>query len=599
MNNQNRFRQLFALLCVAAPLAFTACGGGENNGGTTTGDAGAPVQGDWVIIHSTADPEDMRELVATDASQQEIISYIYDRLMIPNWETLEPMPWLADSLPVVSADHLTYDFRLKKNAKFSDGQPVTGNDFIFTLKAIKNPEIKNAGPLAGYYERVKSAELINGDPYHIRFTMREPYFLAADYLGGLFAMPKHILDPQNLTDKMSFDELNSGKSTNPVIQQFADWYQSSDKAFKKEILVGSGPYMFDSYKQYDNITLVRNPNYWNKGNKYGTTYPDKIIWKTIQENVAAVNALRAGEIDVIPTMPKVLYKQQKPQFPGRNITPAEYDFPSYNYVGYNQKKPLFQDKLVRQALARAINREEIVNNVYFGFARAIQSPIFYKRPECDTTIPIIKYNLEEAKKMLADAGWSDSDGDGILDKVINGQKTDFKFTIMLTTASKPTVDQIAQIFISELKKIGIEASTKSLDWAIFLKNTRAGDYDAYIGGWAMDITEGDNYQLFHSKSIGAGSNYVFWRNPTADSLIQAIRTEFDKTKRFEITKQFQQVFNEDQPYNLLVSSKFTGGYSSRYQNVTWYAPRPCFLANTWWVPLTAQKYKAQQPVAMN
>lgn len=601
MNKQNRFRQLFALLCVAAPLAFIACGGGDNNGGTTTtGDAGAPVQGDWVIIHTSADAEDIRQLVSTDASQQEIITYIYEPLIQTNWETLEPMPWLADTLPIVSSDHLTYDFRIRKNATFSDGHPVTGNDFIFTLKAIKNPYITNAGPLAGYYSRVKSVDLIDNDPYRIRFTMSEPYFLAADFLGELFAMPKHVWDAKALTDKMTFEELNAGDTKkNPAIREFATWYQSSENAYNKERMIGSGPYMFDSHTQYDKVVLIRNPKYWNKDNKYGKAYPDKIIWKTVQDFNGALNSLRAGNIDVMPFIPPIMYDQNKSNFPNRQLSPAEYDYPTYNYIGYNLKREIFNDKKVRQALARTINRTEIIKNVYRGYAIPIQSPVFYKRPDCDTTIPIIQYNLEEAKQMLSQAGWNDTDGDGILDKSINNKKIDFKFTLMISTANKPINDPISLIYLSELKKIGIEVSTTSLDWSTFLKNTREGNYDAYLGGWATGVTEGDHYQLFHSNSIGSGSNYVGWNNVTADSLISAIRTEFDRDKRFEMNKRFQQLFFDEQPYNLLVSRKQTGANSNRYQSVVWYAPRPCFLANMWWVPLTAQKYKAQQPVAMH
>jgi peptide/nickel transport system substrate-binding protein len=582
-------------------LAAVSCKSGRT-GGTTVVPAGAkPVDGDWVVIHDLADPESLNPITSSDASAAEIDAYIYETLTFTDPFTLETIPWIADSLPLVSPDHMSYEFRLRKDVTFSDGTPVTGKDFIFYLKVIKNPRLEDAAPLRGYYDRVDSAILVDGDPYRLRVVMREPYYLGDQWAGGLTALPKHVWDPEGMTDKMSFKELNVDDSLtkkNEYIQKFADSFKDVEKGMSKKYLVGSGPYVFDEWRRNERVTLVRNPHYWKKGDPLAAAYPDKLMWRSINDFNAALVSLRAGDLDVMPKMEKVQFSRVKDDLPGLGLKSVVYDYPGYTYIGYNAERPLFKDKLVRQALAHAINRDAIIDKIYFGMARPVESPIFYKRPECDTTLPVYKYDLALAKKMLADAGWTDSDGDGILDKVIDGKKTPFKFTVLLNSGNQARM-QMAILFVNELKRIGIDASTTSLDWAIFLKNTRDKEYDAYVGGWAMSPVEGDLYQIWHSKSAEkGGSNYVSFRNQRVDELIEQIRGEFDFTKRLALYKEMQEVIHDEQPYNFLVSERWTGAYSDRFQNVQFFAPRPCYNPGWWWAPKGAQRYGATPAVAM-
>ncbi|HVZ39181.1 MAG TPA: ABC transporter substrate-binding protein [Candidatus Kapabacteria bacterium] len=598
-----RFRHAAISLGALALLAFTAvsCGrGNKGQSGEAQGPVGDPVNGDWVIIHDLADPESLNLITASDATSQEIFNnYMYDALYFLDPFKLELTPWVADSMPVVSPDHLTYDIVLKKTAKFSDGQPVTGEDFIFYLKMIKNPLILKAAPLRGYFTRLKSLELVNGDKYHLRATMNEPYYLADQFIGGLYAFPKHVWDPTNQSDKISWAELNDGSADkNPAAKCLADEINDNAKGFDKKYLVASGPYMFNSFERNAKLELVRNPNYWNKDNIYGKAYPDKIIYRTITDQNSAVSAMKNGEIDMYPVMEKVNFHNEEKKLPEFGMKPAVYDYPAFTYIGYNEHNEKFKERNVRMALSLLMDRDALIKTVYFGLARPVQSPIYYKRPEYDSTLAEIKFDPEAAKKLLDAAGWIDSDGDGIRDKVIDGKKTDFTFEILLNTGNKRR-EATALIFIDALRKVGISAKTMSLEWATFLQKTRDGDYDAYVGGWAESPQEGDLYQIWHSKSAEqGGSNYIKYSNPAVDSLIEKIRGEFDFAKRKEMYVQIQKHLYEDQPYTFLTAEKLTGAYSQRFQNVQFFAPRPCYNSAWWWSPLSAQKYKAAAPTAM-
>lgn len=590
-------------IVVLMAAGAAACGRkGGNNGSNAGGEAGNPVAGDWVVIHSLSDPDALNYLTSTDAGAQEIFNFMYESLTTTDWESLEPIPVLADSLPRISDDKLSYEFRIRKEAHFADGKPVTAADFIFFLKALKNPYVVNAAPTRGYYARVDRAEMIDNDPYRLRVVMNEPYYLGHQWAGNLLAMPKHLWDPKGLTDKMSFDELNQNDPKhNPIIREFADWFQDVEKGRDKKFLIGSGPYVFEQWIRNDRVVLVRNENYWWASEpRYGRRYPDRIVWKTVNDMNAALSSLKSGDLDFMENIEKVQFNQVKKNLGSFNLDSAVYDYPSYIYVGYNEDKPMFADKVVRNALAHAINREAIIKSIYFGYAIPVQSPILRTREEYDKTIPLIPYDLNKSKQLLAEAGWIDTDKDAILDKVINGRKTPFRFQILINQGNERR-KQVALIFVQELKKLGIEASAQSIDWALFLNRTRDGDYDAFIGGWAMDVLEGDMYQIWHSKSAErGGSNHVKFRSARVDELIQQIRNEFDYAKRKLHYTEIQKIIHEEQPYNFLVAEKLTGAKHKRFQNVAFYAPRPCYVAAWWWVPKEAQKYtpSGAKPTAM-
>ncbi|MCB0710873.1 MAG: hypothetical protein KDD67_00935 [Ignavibacteriae bacterium] len=600
--------RLIALFAFVLPsILLVACGGDlepskKNTPAIPASEAGEPVTGDWVVIHNLSDPQSLNYLTSTDASASEINGYIVETLTLTDWRTLETIPWIAEELPVVGADLMSYDFRIRKGITFSDGEPLTGENFIFYLKTMKNPFIVNAAPQRTYYARVDSAELIDGDPYHLRVVMAEPYYLGDQWAGGLVAFPKHVWDPEGKTDAISFKELNGTDSiTNPYVKEFAEFFQDPQKAFDPKFLIGTGPYIFEQYRQNDRVVLKRNDNYWYSSNEWGKAWPDKVVWLTINDQNASLSALKSGDIDFVPRLAPIQYKYEKSRFERNDLIPCEYDYPAYSYIGYNEEKPIFSDKLVRKALAYAIDRKTIIDNVYFGYATPVQSPIYLKRPEYDTTIKIIDFDLEKSKEILDQAGWKDSDGNGIRDKVIDGKKTDLTFKILLNSGNAQR-KQMALIFIDALRKIGVTATTDELDWSVFLDRTRDGEYDAYIGGWAMGVTEGDMYQLWHSESSkNGGSNYVRFRNPELDRIIETIRGTFDFDQRKVLYKEAQRIIDDEQPYNFLVASLFLGGVHKRFQNVEFFAPRPCYSAAWWWVPKGEQKYttSTNQVVALN
>ncbi len=596
-NNYKIITSILALVFFTFLLSFNSCG--KNNKNTSDDkklddqtlaavDTGSAVGGDWIIIRELADAQGLNPVTTNDASADEIDSYIYETLNNVDQETFELIPLLSD-LPTISDDHLTYTYHLKKNIFFSDGQPMTGEDVVFNMKAIKNPFADDAA-LRNYFEMVKKAEIDPSDPYTVRIIMSKPYWRALYSNGSFRICPKHVLDPQGLTDKMTWEELGDMKAAknNPNVQKFADFLNSQEVAREPKYVLGSGPYMLESWKTGQAITLKRNPKYWDA--QHTPAYTNKIVFKTIQDNSASVVSAKNKEVDAMFVVsPTDFYKnlENAAQFDLLKAKPTE---PTYTYLGWNETNVLFKDAKVRMALSYCVDRKDIIDKVLYGDAVPIQSHIYFKNTKLlNTDLPPIPFDLEKAKQLLAEAGWKDNNGDGVLDKVIDGKKVDFKFTFLIL--NNPIRKQVLLVVIDALKKVGIQADLQELEWSVYLDKTKKHEYDATYGAWQLSVTPEDPYQIWHSSQAqGEGSNYISFINAQSDSMIEAYRNEFDEAKRIDLIKRWQKLIYDQQPYTFLWSSKSRYIYNNRYKNARWYSKSPSPTYNEWWVPKSVQKY---------
>ena len=594
---------VLAIFALALTFMFSSCGRQKNEESKNTEtnnietplmppDIDGAVSGDWVIQQELADAEKLNPLVSNDATATEIDNYIFDGLLDVNRETYELYPVLAKTLPEVSEDKLIYTFDLKENVKFSDGHPMTGEDIIFSLKIIKNP-FTDAQALRNYYIDMKKAELVDGNPYKIRFTMAKPYFKTDYSFTDLKAVPKHLLNKDGLADKFTFEDLEQA-STNPDpkkfadMQNFADFINSQEVSRDPKYVVGTGPYKLESWVTGQSITLVRNENYWDNENI--PQYPNKLIFKTIQDPTAALTALKNGEIDNMN-----IFKVE--DFVEGLKTPEQYGLrkslvgrPTYAYLAWNEKSPLFSDKKVRLALGHLIDRQAIIDKLLYGLAVPIQSHIYYKSDDLNKNLTPIDYDLEKAKQLLKEAGWEDTNGDGILDKMIDGKRVDFKFTFMNNQNAQRK--QVLLVVIDALKKAGIEADIQDYEWSVFLDKQSKHQYDATYGGWVLGDGPSDPYQIFHSSQANdEGSNYISYNNPESDKIIEQIRVEFDPVKRKDLIMKWQEIIYEDQPYTFLWSPVGKYATSERYRNTRWYAHSYPNRSNEWWTSSADQKYK--------
>ena len=546
-----------------------------------------PVTGDWLIYHFLSDPEQLNPLTSNDAGASAILGYIMQSLLTRDPRTLELKPLLAEARPAISNDKLTYTFKIRRDVHFQDGQRLTGEDVLFSLKAIKCPLV-NAPFARVYYDSVVDSQLV--DEYTIRFVTKEPYFLNETMLGGIDVMPRHYYDPENLLKGVSVRELT--KDPNQLsanVKRFADNF---NKNYSRNPM-GSGPYKFQGWKTGQEVELLRDANYWGKGKEgVDQAYFDRHKYRIINNLDAALVTLKSGGLDTMNLQPLQYLKQTGAAKFNEDYQKLEYFSPSYTYIGWNNAHPIFQDKRVRKAMTLLTDRRQMVKTILFGLGQVVDGPIYFFRPEYDKTLVSHPFDPKKASEILSEAGWKDSDGDGILDKVINGNKVPFRFEIKFNSGN--TIRKsVALTLQDELKKHGIAATVRELDWTIFLDDVKNHKFDAMILGWAMSVNEPDAYQVWHSsQAANKGSNSISYKNARVDKVLEDYRREFDPKKRIELYREFQQILHDEQPYTFAFMQKSLPAVSRRFRGVE-VLPIGGVRPLDWWVPASAQKYTSK------
>jgi peptide/nickel transport system substrate-binding protein len=546
-----------------------------------------PVTGDWVLSHILSDPEQLNPLTSNDATSSSLLGYIFESLLERDPRTLELRPQLATARPEVSTDKLEYTFKLREDARFQDGRPVTGEDVLFSIKAIKCPLV-NAPFQRVYYESIVDAKLI--DPSTIRFTAREPYFLNENVLGGIAVLPRHYYDPENLLKDVTVTELAGDYAAHEA--QVSKFAQHFNQQYARNPM-GSGPYKFKSWSTGQDVVLERDGNYWGNGKDgIDQVYLDVRKFRVINNMDAALVNLKAGNLDTMSLQPLQHLRQTGGGRFDKEFEKYTYSTPSYSFIGWNNAHPIFQDVRVRQAMTYFTNREQMVKTILFDLGQMIDGPIYRFRPEYDESLHSYPYDPQKAIALLGEAGWKDTDGDGILDKEIDGQRVPFRFEIKFNSGNDIR-KSVALALQDELRKHGIDANVRALDWTIFLDEVRNHKFDAVILGWAMSVTEPDAYQVWHSSQAGnKGSNMISYKNPRVDAILEEYRRTFDEKTRIEQYREFQRILNVEQPYTFLFMQKAVTAVSRRFQGVEVLASgglRPL----EWWVPKAQQRYTAQ------
>ncbi len=259
---------------------------------------------------------------------------------------------------------------------------------------------------------------------------------------------------------------------------------------------------------------------------------------------------------------------------------------SYTYIGWNQTRPLFKDKRVRRALSHLVDKQNLVDKVMLGLAKAVEGPIAFQRPEYNEALEPWEYSPEKAKSILAEAGWRDTDGDGVLDK--DGVPLRFE---IISNAGNDERKKVGLAVIDSFKRHGIDASFRSVDWSIMLDKVKKFDYDAVVLGWGVGIAiPPDSFQIWHSsQAVEDGSNHVAFRNAEADAILEEYRVSFDVDRRKELYDRFQEIVYDEQPYTFLFAPAAVSVWDRRFADVHWY-PGLGTERGEWWVPEARRKY---------
>lgn len=483
-----------------------------------------------MVQNLPSDPENLNPITYSTVYASTVNGTIYESLFTLDPETLQPKPNLATRW-VISEDKLCYTFYLREGVKWHDGKPMTADDVLYSFQKIKDPKV-DAAPLRNYFKDLTSAEKI--DEQTVRFTYAQPYVGALYTIGFLRVFPKHLFD--------NGDDFNG----HPL-----------DRA-----PVGTGPFRFESWTTGQKIVLVRNKNYW------GVPYSiQKMVFKIFPDEQVAFQLFKKRELDMIDITPLQWAKQtHSPAFQRKFVKHRLFTkYSGWNYIGWNLRKPIFQDRRVRWALAHLVDRNAINKNILYGLQIPITGPSFPLGANYDTSLPLIEYDFEKAKRLLEEAGWKLPQGKTIREK--NGKQLQFK---LLFSSGLQYYERLTPILKSNFAAAGIKLELQPMEGVTMFQMVAEKSFDAYMGGWGRGAGEEDHYQVWHSSQAELGSNYIGYQNPELDHLVEAARQEFDDAKRAELNRQVHRILYEDQPYLFMFTSPDLIARDNRFENVTEY-----------------------------
>ncbi len=515
------------------------------------GNAAAP-QGGMFTINYTAEPSTLNPITGTDLYNAKIKAYVTDTLLERNVDTYEWDPGIAEKYEV-SKDGKTYTFTLRKGVTFSDGKPLTAEDVKFSFDVVFDPKY-NAAQMRPYFEGIEKVEIV--DPQTVRFVTKEKYFGNFETAATMNILPKHF-------------------------------YGNPEEGIKKnKTILGSGPYKLEKYDQGQSLTLVRNKTWWGTSapERKGEYNFERIRIRFIKDENIEVETLKKGDLDYIGLTPEAYTKKTDGPEWGKSVFKVKTENlepKPYGYIGWNLKRDLFKDKNVRLALAMLTDRAEMNQKFRFGMSLLATGPWYQQSEFADPSVKAIQFDPKKARALLEKSGWADTDKNGVLDKMVNGKKVEFHFTLSYANAD---TKKYWELYQSDLKKNGIVMDIQLLDWNALLKAMDENNFDSVSLAWGGGTVDLDPKQIWHSSSAGkGGSNFINYSNPEVDKLIDQARVETDKSKRVTLLRKIYKTIAEDAPYNFLFNDKYVLYGSSNHVK----QPKPSFKfetgTNYWWM----------------
>ena len=502
-----------------------ACGGGSST-------AQAGKKGGHVVEGAFSDVRTFNSMLSSDTASNQVIGLMFDGLLNSK-KNGDLVGALAQDLPKTSSDGLTYTFKLRPNLKWSDGQPLTADDVVFTYQLAYDPQYKDfASPRRGDLSKY-IASVAAPDPQTVVITTTQVFapFLASHGQYGI--LPKHVLGTL------------SGKDMNT-----AD--------FNKAPTVANCAFKFVSWQSGQQVTLARNESYWA-----GPALLDQYIYKVLPDSTTVANQLKTGEIDIGPVDPAQFDSVKS----SGNTNIAEFPVAIFDFFAYNLDPTklggkLFGQKEVRQALIYALDRQSWVQAIYFGHA-SVATSVEPPTSWAFKAKPQVVYTFDKAKanSLLDAAGWAKG-ADGIRAK--DGLPLKFE---MHTNAGNKQRESLLQVMQQSWKDIGVEATPKLIQFPqLVTEIVSTRDFDLFLVGfsWTQDP---DESPLFHSRNtVPGGFNGADFKNADVDAALDGALATLDKSKRKELYGKFQDIMSDQVPAPILMFNVGIWATSKRVMN---------------------------------
>ncbi len=481
------------------------------------------VEPDRLRTHLGFEPATVNPLFATDGYTMAVATYIFESLLRRDVKTGELVPALAESFEILP-DRKTYRFHLRQNVFWQNGEKFTADDVVATVGVLQNEQINPQWQAAAR----QIARVEKRDAFTVDFVYADVYYQALTTCASLPILPQAALKAAagHLSDLFRHDA------------------------------VGTGPFVLQHWFPGSRVVLQRNENYW--GVKPGIRH---LEIRFIPDATLAFQMLKKGELDLLDDAREIQWvRQTDGEKFNRRFAKKSFLAGTYSYIGWNNAHPLFADARVRQAMTEILNRELILQKLKYGLGVQVTGPFHPDSPEYNKAVAPLPYDPEHALALLRAAGWSDRDGDGILDK--DGQS--FAFTLLINNA--PFVERLSTIYQEDLRRIGIEMKLQKLEDATLIGRALKKDFDAIVLLWGFGY-DSDLSTIWHS---GRSYNFVSYQNPRVDAILATLQSEFAPDERRRLNHEMHALIYADQPYTFLFADRALLFVAKRFHNVNIY-----------------------------
>ncbi len=527
----------------------------------------ADAQEDKVHVRISKNIEALHPLITHNLTDNSIARHIFYPLIEIEPKTQTYTPVILKALPAVSDGGRTKIYEIRENAVWSDGKPVTAHDVLFTLKAVLSPNL-NTNRWKLNAKMIEEVEIDVNNPKIFKIIANNPSFT----LTSLPIYPEHIYDKSHILKNYSIAQLSKlkPKNTPADILKFEEQFTSSET---KKIAIGSGPYKVKEWINNNLLILEKCYNWWGNGldsSKEPFKANAKELHYEIMSDLAMTTvAFKLQQLDIWYDVPAKEFNDLQKldsnyyHFALRKIPTLSFEYIAINNKPKNENKKFLSESNVRKALAYAVDIETMQQQVLKGYGNRISCPcVPQKKTGYSKDIPLLSHNLQEAKKLLALAGWLDTNNDGILDQIINGEVVNLKLTLLVN--KEDSYDRkIAHFIIKDLQNIGIEIESEEVDTQTELLKLQEKDYDLAIVSYHDKPGPANPRILWHTQSI---QNITGFGNEQSNALIEKIEKTKDIGEKEKLYNEFNLLWSQEQPAILLWQKEMLIAVSEKYKD---------------------------------
>ncbi|MCB0429751.1 MAG: hypothetical protein H6585_07645 [Flavobacteriales bacterium] len=553
---------------------------------------------DWskdnvVVYHILGDPDNLHPTNGNSGIRTFVQDFTERYLLASDPKHLTLRPDLAAAMPEISADELLYSYTLREGVTFDDGTPLTADDVIFSLKASKCPLVHNPSAKP-YVENLKTIEKDPSDPLKFTMVMKKKYVQNMAFLTDFCIVEEHYFDPNHVLRNYSFEQMDDPgfKADDQAdLVAWANEYNDPKYGNDPKYLKGRlGLYELESWDMGQSLTLVRKPNHWTQHlanpTVYDVAYPEKIILRINRDANAQLLDFKSQVLDGSGMLSAntLMTLEKDPNFV-RNYNSRYTDTYNYCFVALNMRpdgvhrQKLLTDKRVRRAVALLTPTDDILQLIALGKSKRVSGPVVPIHSECNKNLKPLPHDVAEAKRLLDEAGWVDTDNDNIRDKVIDGRKVQFVADLHFMTTQVEWKD-MATMIQQGLYEAGLKVNLVALNVNTLYERAEDHDFDMMLAAWSGSAAPIDYKQTWHTASWGNnGSNYTGFGTPESDALVDSIRYIINDSIRIPLAKQLQEIIYDEQPYVFLYASTRRNVIHKRFGNACMYFEKPGISLN--------------------